>query len=606
MATPSQTSSAGAGRPGGAPEIDPVTVEVIRGGMETVAYEMATHVSLTATTPILNQSNERNATILDGRGALAALSVGIPQFMLSSTLPIRFALGFFAAEGGLHEGDVLVANDPYHGGGHLPDYNVFAPVVRDGEVVLIASIQCHHADTGGGMPGGYNAEALDIWAEGVRFPAVKVYDRGRERRDVVYMMQVNNRTPTFIGDLRAQIGAAQLGVKRLQQILDRYGIHAVRAAVDHSIAYAARRFREEVASWPDGVYEADCFVDHDPVGNPDIRVHVKITVDGDRLTVDFTGSDTRQELKAYSTFGNTRGYVVAQLASMMDPSIPKNEGFFDSIDLIVPEGCVLNPREGWTVAAGTHHPGVEVGEAIARALSQVLPERSCPQIYKLGGPNVFVGTHPETGRMFIDHGVDVLACYCNAVRGQDGWGSMPASFGNLIRATAEVNESIFPVRHEWCDYETDTGGPGQWRGCPGSRVVKRVLVPAGLSTWMVGMKYPMAGVEGGGDGAPNRLTLRYDTRPAPVANIAAAEPHAAGEAFEYVYGGGGGYGDPLLRDPARVLDDVLDGYVSRASAERDYGVVFGGSLEGLDLAVDAAATGARRAALRAARQSGPR
>jgi N-methylhydantoinase B len=133
-----------------------------------------------------------------------------------------------------------------------------------------------------------------------------------------------------------------------------------------------------------------------------------------------------------------------------------------------------------------------------------------------------------------------------------------------------------------------------------------VLVPAGLSTWMVGMKYPMAGVEGGGDGAPNRLTLRYDTRPAPVANIAAAEPHAAGEAFEYVYGGGGGYGDPLLRDPARVLDDVLDGYVSRASAERDYGVVFGGSLEGLDLAVDAAATGARRAALRAARQSGPR
>jgi N-methylhydantoinase B len=582
-------------------EIDPVTVEVIRGGMETVAYEMATHVSLTATTPILNQSNERNATILDGRGALAALSVGIPQFMLSSTLPIRFALEFFQEDGGLQEGDVLVANDPYHGGGHLPDYNVFAPVVRDGEVVLIASIQCHHADTGGGMPGGYNAEALDIWAEGVRFPAVKVYDRGRERRDVIYMMQTNNRTPTFIGDLRAQIGAAQLGVQRLHQIVDRYGIDAVRAAVDHSIAYAARRFREEVASWPDGVYEADCFVDHDPVGNEDILVHVKITVDGERLVVDFTGSDTRQGLKAYSTFGNTRGYVVAQLASMMDPVIPKNEGFFDSIELIVPEGCVLNPKEGWTVAAGTHHPGVEVGEAIAKALSQVLPERSCPQIYKLGGPNVFVGNHPETGSMFIDHGVDVLACYCNAVKGQDGWGSMPASFGNLIRATAEVNESIFPVRHECCDYATDTGGAGQWRGCPGSRVVKRVLVPAGLSTWMVGMKYPMAGVEGGRDGAPNRLTVRFDTDPERVANIAAAAPHAAGEAFEYIYGGGGGYGDPLDRDPRNVLDDVLDEYVSRAAAERDYGVRFTGSLEELDLAVDEEATKRAREEIRAGR-----
>ena len=171
--------------------IDVVTAEVIRSAMETVCFEMATFVSRTATTPILNQSNERNATILDGRGRLAALSVGIPQFMLSSTLPVRFALDFFGADG-LQAGDVLVANDPYHGGGHLPDYNVFAPVVVDGELLLIASIQCHHADTGGGMPGGYNVDALDIWAEGVRFPAVKVYERGVERRDVVYMMKVNN------------------------------------------------------------------------------------------------------------------------------------------------------------------------------------------------------------------------------------------------------------------------------------------------------------------------------------------------------------------------------------------------------------------------------
>ena len=579
---------------GGAAAIDPVTVEVIRGAMETVAYEMATHVSLSATTPILNQSNERNATILDGRGALGALSVGIPQFMLSSTLPVRFALEFFAEEG-MQDGDVFVANDPYHGGGHLPDYNVFAPVVVADELVLIASIQCHHADTGGGMPGGYNAEAIDIWAEGVRFPAVKLYDRGQERRDITYMMKVNNRTPTFIGDLRAQVGAAQLGVRRLKEIIARHGVENVKAAVDHSIAYAARRFREEVASWPDGVYEADCYVDHDPIGNLDIHVHVAVTVDGDRLTVDFSGSDDREGLKAYSTFVNTRGYVVAQLASMMDPSIPKNEGFFDSIELIVPEGCVLNPRSGQTVAAGTHHPGVEVGEAIAKAMSAVLPERSCPQIYKLGGPNVFVGQHPETGELWIDHGVDVLAAYCNAVAGQDGWGSMPASFGNLIRATAEINESIFPVRHEWCDYQIDSGGPGKWRGCPGSRVVKRTLAPAGFSTWMVGMKYPMAGVEGGHDGTPNELKVRFDTTPERISNIANAVPHAAGEAFEYLYGGGAGYGDPFERDPQAVLDDVLDELVSIEAARRDYGVAFSGSAEDWSLAVDADLTAQLRA-----------
>ena len=187
--------------------------------------------------------------------------------MLSSTLPVRFALEFFEEEG-LNDGDVLVANDPYHGGGHLPDYNVFAPVVVDGELVLIASIQCHHADTGGGMPGGYNAEAIDIWAEGVRFPALKLYDRGVERRDLTYLLKVNNRTPTFIGDLRAQVGAAQLGVKRLKEIIARYGAPAVKAAVDHSIAYAARRFREEVASWPDGSYEADAWSTTTRSGTP--------------------------------------------------------------------------------------------------------------------------------------------------------------------------------------------------------------------------------------------------------------------------------------------------------------------------------------------------
>src|SRR3954464_7484467 len=228
--------------------IDPVTAEVIRSGMETICFEMAVYVSRTATTPILNQSNERNATILDAQGRLAALSVGIPQFMLTSTLPVRFALELLGPEE-FREGDVFVANDPYHGGGHLPDYNVFAPIFATGEdgtrrMVLIASIQCHHGDTGGGVPGGYNITANDIWGEGVRWPVVKVIDRGVERRDVLYALQTNNRIPSYIGDLRAQIGSAQLGVRRLAEIIDRYGAETVEGSVDSMIDYAARRFRE--------------------------------------------------------------------------------------------------------------------------------------------------------------------------------------------------------------------------------------------------------------------------------------------------------------------------------------------------------------------------
>jgi N-methylhydantoinase B len=584
------------------PTVDPVTAEVVRDYMETVCFEMATYVSRTATTPILNQSNERNATILDGRGRLAALSVGIPQFMLTSTLPVRFALDFLGADE-FREGDVFAANDPYHGGGHLPDYNVFAPVFADDpdhpgarRMVLIASIQCHHGDTGGAVPGGYNVTANDLWGEGARWPVVKVVDRGEERRDVLYALQANNRLPDYIGDLRAQIGAAQLAAKRLGLLLERWGARTVEESVDYMIDYAARRFGEEVAAWPDGAYEADCYVDHDPLGNPDVHLHVKVTVDGDALTIDFTGTDNRDELQAWSTFGNTRGYTVGQIAAMMDPEIPKNEGFFESIRLVVPQGCVLNPAPGKPVSAGTHHPGAEVGEVIALAMQHVLPDKAVPQVYKTGIPTVIVGVDPRTGQTFTDHSAEVYAGWCNAAKGMDAWGCQAAAFGNLWKATAEMNESLYPHIQWSRDYRTDSGGPGQWRGLCGSHYVKEVRVDAKVYTYVVGMKYPMPGIAGGQAGAPNKLTIRYGSDdPHVVEHTADWVPMSAGDKINYDYGGGGGWGDPIDRDPQAVLDDVLDEYVSIEGAARDYGVVLNGSLDDLTLTVDVAATNELRA-----------
>jgi N-methylhydantoinase B len=580
--------------------VDPVTAEVVRGTMETICWEMATYVSRTATTPILNQSNERNATILDAKGRLVALSVGIPQFMLTSTLPVRFALEFLGTEE-FRQGDVFIANDPYHGGGHLPDYNVFAPVFSNGRMVLIASIQCHHGDTGGAVPGGYNVTAADIWGEGVRWPAVKVIDRGEERRDVLYALQVNNRQPGYLGDLRAQIGAAQMAASRLADLLDRYGTSTVEESCDFMIDYAARRFREEVALWPDGVYEADAYVDHDPLGHPDIHIHVKITVAGDRLKIDYTGSDTRTEIQAWSTFGNTRGYTVAQIASMMDPDIPKNEGFFDGIELTVPRGCVLNPDPGRPVSAGTHHPGADIGEVIALAFQHVMADKAVPQTYKTGIPTTIMGVDPRTGQSFVDPSTEVYAGWCNAAKGMDAWGAQAASFGNLWKATCEINESLFPHIQWGRDYRTDSGGPGQWRGLCGSHWVKQVLVAAKVYTYVVGMKYPMPGIAGGKPGAPNRLVIRANSDdPFVVEHTANYVPMAAGDTLVYDYGGGGGWGDPLDRDPQAVLDDVLDEYVSFEGAERDYGVVLRGSLEELTLTVDREATERERAARRTA------
>jgi N-methylhydantoinase B len=586
--------------------IDPVTAEVIRSAMETICFEMATYVSRTATTPILNQSNERNATILDGRGRLAALSVGIPQFMLSSTLPIRFALEYL--EGELYPGDVLVANDPYHGGGHLPDFNVFAPVFSDpdakdgGELLLLASIQCHHGDTGGALAGGYNVFAKDIWSEGTRYPLLKIIEAGRERRDVVLTMRANNRLPGFIGDLRSQVGAAQLGAARLGELISTYGTDTVRAAVDWTIDDAHRRFADEISSWPDGTYEADVYVDCDPAGNQDIHVHVAVTVDDDKLVVDFAGSDERPEIQAWSTYGNTRGYTIAQLASLVDPSIPKNEGFFDCVDLSAPEGSCVNPTEGKPVSSGTHHPGVEVGDAIAIAMSQILPDRCAPQTYKYGSPRQMWGDDdPRTGKPFFDHGGEVNAGWVNAVRDVDGWGALVASNGNLVKASAEINEALFPHLLRGRNYLPDSGGAGQWRGGCGSLFVKEVRTRTSVNQYVVNQRHLHPGIAGGDPGSPDSCVISEGTeREVKVWPTVAGAVMEPGDRLVYRFGGGGGWGNPLDRDPQAVLDDVWDEYVSIEGARDEYGVVITGTLADMTLALDDAATDALRTSMRAA------
>jgi N-methylhydantoinase B len=307
-----------------------------------------------------------------------------------------------------------------------------------------------------------------------------------------------------------------------------------------------------------------------------------------------TGSDARPELVCvWNTFSNTRGYAMAQLASMVDPTIPKNEGLFDAVEMIVPEGSILQPPPGRPVALGAFHPAVEVGEAICIALSRILPDRSSPQVYKLGMPNAVVG-FDERGQMWMDQGVDVRASDASAARGIDGWGAMCSGLGNLILATAEEAESRFPVLNLSRDMTPDTGGAGRWRGQPGTKNVKQILEPAMAMAWMVSQKHPLRGLQGGADAAPygNRFLVGTPEEYEVVNAVQAQLP--AGAVTAYQYGGGAGFGPALERDPQQVLEDVLDEYVSVAAARERYGVVLSGTLEALDLCVDEAATKALR------------
>ncbi|HCS28852.1 MAG TPA: methylhydantoinase [Spongiibacteraceae bacterium] len=585
-------------------EVDTVTAGIVRGAFETICFEVATHVARTATSAMINQSNERNASIIDAHGRLAGLSVGIPQLMFISPLSVRYALEH-KDQDDWGPGDVFVGNDPYAGGGHLPDYNVFAPVFdNSGELLMLQAIQCHQGDTGGKDPGGFSPDALDLWAEGLIIPGLKLLHRGKPRRDVMELLIRNNRLREFSGDIWSMIGAAQLGARKLQELVEQYGADVVKAAINTNIDITEKRFREQIKQWPDGDYEADVYIDHDPAGNKDIHVHVNCKIAGDGLTVDFTGTDARPELAAvWNTFSNTRGYAAAQLAAMIDPSIPKNEGLFDAINLVVPEGSILNPPDNKPVVLGAFHPAVEVGEAICIALSSIVPERASPQVYKIGMPNVVFGFRND-GSMWMDSGVDVRGSDASAVQDVDGWGSMCSALGNLILQTAEEGESTFPVRHLGRELTTDTGGAGKWRGQPGTKNIKQLLEPGNASCWMVSMAHPLRGMQGGHDAAPygNRFMVGTEQEYA-IDNAAFNVPMPAGAVMAYQYGGGGGFGNPLERDPEAVKEDVLDELVSLQAARSQYGVVLVGELADYDLKVDHAATDALRREMATSQES---
>lgn len=570
--------------------VDPVTASIIRGAMETVCFETATHLGRAASSAIINQSNERNASIIDAHGRLAAVSIGTPHLTFVSQLPVRYGLMMYS-EFDWGPGDIFVGNDPDYGGGHLPDYLVYAPVYDDdGEVILIQVLQAHQGDTGGKDPGGFTLEATDIFTEGLAIPCLKLVHRGEKRRDVIKLLERNNRFPSFSGDLAAMISGVELGVRRLQDVIRKWGAEVVKASVNYSISHAEERFRQEVAKWRPGVYEATVFIDHDTQGIKDVKVHATCSVEGDQLTVDLTGTDDRPELVGvWNTFGNTRSYIMTQVASSIDPSIVKNEGLFNAVEMIIPENTIVQPPPNKPAALGSFHPACEVTEAVCIALSQVVPERSTFQGYKMGMPAAVIGVD-EQGKMWMDQGVDVRVMDASAIQGIDGWGGMCVSLGNLLLSQVEDAECRFPVINLSRQMTIDAGGAGKWRGQPGTLNAKKVLEPSTAMTWVVSKDHPLRGLCGGEDACPYSNRFEVGTENEYEVDNTASVQLPPGAVITYQNGGGSGFGPAIERDPLAVLDDVLDELVSLAAAREKYGVVLSGKLEDYDLEVDMAAT----------------
>jgi N-methylhydantoinase B len=579
--------------------LDQIDLEIIRSAFDTIAREMSFVLERTARSPIANETRDFSTSLLDPKGRLIAQGLGTPILMGTGKSTVEAILREFRFD--LRGGDVILNNDPYAGGAHAPDTTLATPVFSSGKLLMIPAARSHLPDAGGGgtNPGGFNPRAIETCEESIRLPPLRIA-RGRAFKQDVYDWVIRNtRLPEWTkGDLEAMLGACWLAERRLEELIGKYGEAGLAEAGDHAIAYAERRFRDEIESWPDGEYIGETFLDSDGSYTRDIRLHVKVTIRGDELTLDWSGSSPQTKGFANSPIGNTWTHVYIALSSLVPESVPKNEGMFLPVTLITPLGSVVNPHEGAPVGYCTVHPGAEIGEAVMLALAQAIPEKVSGPLDKKVKMNLFGQDPRRRGKRYLSLNFVSSHGGASATHGQDGWGGLGTARGTMAFTTTEMTEVQYPHMVLAREFAADTAGPGRWRGglgvtCDMTPVDHEAIVQA--TVW--GGRHPSAGWCGGEKGRPNRIEIHVG-RPDQVAVLGGDSlemPLAPGDVVRVVRGGGGGWGEALERDPHLVREDVIDDYVSIDGARRDYGVV----LDPDTLQVDAAATEAERVARRA-------
>jgi len=573
--------------------LDPVQLALTQNRLDYITRQMGEVMVRTARSPIFSQAHDFTCFVCEPDGWLVSQADGIPIHSGGGGFAVRAVLRDFADD--IEPGDVFVLNDPWRAGGnHLPDWVVARPVFVDGRRVAFCCNRAHQSDIGGGAPGTYNPLAHDTWQEGVRLPALKLISRGETRRDLWRLLLANSRTPELQdGDLRAMVGATRIGAERVAEFAGEVSAGQALALFDGILDHAERRMRAALAALPDGVYEGADHSDNDCFEPRDVAVRARLTIEGDGARVDLSESSPQIRGFKNSTWANTCSSVYTAFASFFEPDIPRNEGTFRAVEIIAPEGSIVNATEGAATTMCTVFVAHEIIHACWKALGAASPERACAGWAK----NVFgitTGRHGDGRRYVLYHGL--AAAGAGAVEGRDGFNQIGhlCTLGGLVMPSLEVYEQLYPVRYRRCEFRRDGGGAGEWRGGTGVEYEIDVHTEGTWSFRGEGLRYrtgygAAAGLDGeGGEmevhpvGAPTFAAPKFGLRELGPARLVVSSP------------GGGGFGDPLDRDPEQVLRDVRDAVISAASALNVYGVVLAPGSR----AVDTDATLRRRAALR--------
>ena len=557
---------------------DPIAFELFKNSIFSIADEMALTICRTTYSGVLRDNMDFSTAFAAADGKLVAQGLTLPAHLGSIPTALDVIVNRFGDT--MQPEDMYIMNDPFDGGMHLPDIFIFKPIFWDGERIAFAATICHHADVGGRVPGSNASDSTEIFQEGLRIPPMKLYDRGELNETLWMLIEKNVRIPVQVfGDLRAQLAACTIAERQFLELIERYGVTDVKIYMTEIIDYAERLTRAAVLKLPDGEYEFEDWIDDDGIDiDQPIRLFVKITKHGDSMLVDWTGSSEQVKGAINSTLSFTKAASYTGVRSILPDGIPNNEGVFRVIEVTAPPGTIANNVMPAACAA-RGLTGFRMVDCIFGALAKMLPEKVCAASDG-GNSGVSIGGYDVDRKPYIY--VDFACGTWGGRPWGDGLQGNSNMFANMASQSVEVIEAEQPVEILAYEFLPDRAGAGKFRGgAPYFRDYRFTEREAVLQVRSDRARFRPYGLYGGMPGQPSANYLnpqdnnqKLTSKPTMIIQ--------EGDVFRHELAGGGGWGDPLERDPADVLRDVRNELVSIKSAKNDYGVIIDDELFNVD------------------------
>jgi N-methylhydantoinase B len=554
-------------------DIDPFTVEIVKDSLVAIGDEMFVALQRTSKSTIIYEVLDFASGLIDATGQLITQGNGVTGFLGTLTFAVRSTLEKFGPDQ-LAQGDVIITNDPYSGGGtHLSDVTLVVPIHYNGELVAFSASKAHWTEVGGKDPGSWTTDATEVFQEGLQFPCVKLYEENRPNKSLIDLIEANVRLPDMtLGDMYAQAASLRLGERRFQELCDKYGLDVVLGSIEALMDYGERMTLLALEEIPPGVYEAEDKIDDDGIGNGPFPVRVKVTVSPTEFVCDFAGTHAQVPGPVNCTVTGLHSGVRTMLKAITGPQIPVNEGCFRPLKIVCPPGTIFTAQRPAPVSTYWETMNY-VTDLIWKALAPVVPDRLTAGHFLSVCGVVVAGLHPETGDLFLL--VEPQAGGWGGGLHKDGEsGLMCVGDGETYLIPIEVAEARYGIVVDQFALDATDAGAGRHRGGRGCIRDYRAAIDDVTITATFGRhKFVPWGIDGGRDGSRNAVHILYQDGREEVVGKTARKSLKKGEIARLVTGTGGGWGDPHGRPVEDVVEDVKDGYVTAEQAERDYGVV---------------------------------